>query len=84
MIKYETRVKDARCDACGRKLDTELAGIQQVHYGRVENHFGYGHRLDPMGGSDKTVFHLCGPCFVTALKAVGLKTIQPYDEKGKS
>lgn len=72
MIRIEKKVLKAVCDACGKPLPTDLGDIHQAHFGRLENHFGWGSDLDAIA-SDNTGLDLCSECYLKALGALGLK-----------
>ncbi len=75
MIKRKTEITKAVCDACGNTLiDPHIP--DNLNRGILKNDFGYGSEpaaLDPCGASHVADYDLCGPCFVKACRAVGLK-----------
>ena len=72
MIREKTTITTAVCDACEADLtDTEtFPGTTMAHYGQLVNHFGFGSSRDNCGQQRK--WDLCGECWDTALKAIGL------------
>ena len=80
MIQIEKTVAKGLCDACGKPLSSECQTRKDgtphgVHYGALENHFGFGSNLD---GIDNYVSRLvlCEGCYTKAMKALNLPLSQ--------
>lgn len=72
MIREETQITEASCDACGRDLvDREsVPGHSIAHYGRLTARFGFGSRFDTVPPGPKK--EICDVCWEKALLAIGL------------
>ena len=80
MIKRDSVVRKALCDACGKPLSSEDqhhadGTVRDVHYGELNNEFGYGSRLDGIDNAlGKLVF--CEDCYIKIFKALNLPPSQ--------
>jgi hypothetical protein len=76
MIRQHRVIKKAICDVCGAKLSSECqenddGTVRGVHFGRLENHCGYGSDIDAI--DDRTgSLDLCEACYLKALAALGI------------
>jgi hypothetical protein len=76
MIREHRVITKALCDACGAKLSSECqenpdGTIRGVHFGRLQNHCGYGSDLDAIVDSARSL-DLCEACYLKALAALGV------------
>lgn len=71
MIKEETTLVEAKCDACSSDLSVEDHGMKYANYGVLESQFGWLSRFDTIPFHRDRI-EICENCWEKALKAIGL------------